>query len=66
MNADCRVFALNADVENKGLFLCVGGRWDGWWMTRHADGQFVTLRKASEVAVEFGGDPPMLREKDPL
>lgn len=30
--------------------VCVGGRWDGWLMRKHSDGQWVTVRKLEESA----------------
>lgn len=62
MSPDCKVY----DLEN-GFYLCVGGRWDGWMLRKHADGQFITHRRAREVKVEVRGDTiPLLYEEDAL
>jgi hypothetical protein len=29
--------------------VCVGGRWDGWLMTHHPDGQWVSQRKLARI-----------------
>ena len=28
--------------------VCVGGRWDGWKMSRHSIGQWVSLKKLTQ------------------
>lgn len=28
--------------------VCVGGRWDGWLMWKHPDGQWVSVRKLEQ------------------
>ncbi len=51
--AELRGAALNPPIihmysDDHGV--CVGGRWHGWIMWKHPDGQFVSVRKAEPVS----------------
>lgn len=36
-------------VTNPGEGVCIGGRFNGWLMRRHPDGQWVSVRKLETV-----------------
>lgn len=41
------------DIGNGFAVVC-GGRWHGWLMQRHPDGQFVSVRKLEQAANPYG------------
>lgn len=50
---------------DKDHAVCVGGRWDGWLMYKHPDGQWVSLRKLDIECPDVGAGIGFLAQSAP-
>lgn len=45
-------------LTNEDHAVCVGGRWDGWLMWKHPDGNWVSVRKLAQEHEPFKSQHP--------